>query len=71
MASRVPSTVSHQGAIEGKVNAISQAVTSAEPSPRKSISGLPRSFSITASATSAVTEANTICTSIPAPKNQT
>jgi hypothetical protein len=71
MASSVPSTVSHQGAIEGKVRAISQAVTSAEPSPRKGRSGLPRKASIAASAASAVSEASAICTRMAAPKNQT
>lgn len=71
MAASTPPTVSHQGAMGGKVSAMSQAATSAEPSVRNSFSGLPRSFSITASAARAVTEARAICTSTAAPKNQT
>jgi hypothetical protein len=70
MASRVPSTVIHHGAIEGKVSAISQAVTSADPSVRNCLRGLPRRARITASAASAVAEVSAICTRIPAPKNQ-
>jgi len=71
MAARTPITVSHQGAMGGKVSAISQAVTRAEPSPRNIMTGLPRSLSIAASASSAVTEASAICTRMAAPKNQT
>jgi hypothetical protein len=71
IAERTPTTVSHHGAMGGKVSAISQAVTSAEPSPRNIMTGLPRSLSIAASASSAVTDAKAICTRTAAPKNQT
>ncbi len=71
MAISTPVTVSHHGAIGGKVRATSQAVTSALPSVRNSSTGLPRSLSISASAHSAATEASAICTRMIAPKNQT
>ena len=53
------------------VSAISQAVTTALPSVMNSITGLPRNCMISASATSAVTEARTIWARSAAPKNQT
>ena len=59
IAKRVPVTTSHQGASGGKVRAISQAVTMAEPSGKNIAKGLCWRRSISASAISAVSVAMT------------
>ena len=71
MANRVPVTTSHQGESGGKVSAISQAVTIALPSDRNIASGFSRSFSIAASAASAVAVASASWTRMIGPKIQT
>ncbi len=71
MANSVPTTTSHHGASGGKVSAISQAVTMALPSERKSDSGLSRSLSISASPASAVTVAMANWTRMTGPNSQT
>ena len=70
-ASSVPVTVSHQGTMGGKVRAISQAVTMAERSVRKSAFGLPRMASMAASPARAAALAMASWTRMPAPKNHT
>jgi hypothetical protein len=71
IANAVPLTINHHGANGGRHSANSTAVTIALPSFRNGSSGLPRSLNANASAASAVTAPNTICTSNPVPKNQT
>ena len=60
IAKTVPVATSHHGAKGGKVRAMSQAVTMAEPSVRNMAMDLPRSFSMTASASNAASVAMTI-----------
>jgi hypothetical protein len=66
-AKTVPVTTNHHGASGGKVRAISQAVTMAEPSVKKSASDLPRSVSMTASAANAASVAMTSWTRMAGP----
>ena len=70
MANSVPVATSHHGASGGKVRAISQAVTTAEPSDRKSASGLSRRRRMAASASKAVNEAIASWTRIAGPTSQ-
>jgi hypothetical protein len=70
-ANRVATTTIHQGAVGGRLNASSAAVTSAEPSETNSHTGLPRMCSTAASAARAVVDASASCTSTAGPKHQT
>jgi len=63
--------VSHHGTMDGSASAISQAVTTAEPSVRVMAMGRLRSARIAASAASATSVAMARSTRMPAPTCQT
>ncbi|MNP67515.1 hypothetical protein D3C76_1633580 [compost metagenome] len=70
-ANTVPSTTIHQGAKGGILMASSRPVSRAELSARILLTAILRSLRTRASATRALTQPRTICSSVPQPKNQT
>ncbi len=71
MANTVPMTTSHHGASGGKVRAISQAVTTAEPSDEEDgLNGLFWMRSMAVSASSAASVAMTSWTRMAGPTSQ-